>query len=89
MEAQKTDMMTACNGNKRKWDSESANMNEWRTKMSTQLHTTKQQVDKFLKEDLRRDQATGKIFKISFLKSLQYFFNFKKLKANKIKMILL
>ena len=66
MEDQRIRLLNACHENKHSLDTKCVEMNEWRTQISTKLHTTKHQIDKFLLEDLRRDQPTGLLHKQFF-----------------------
>lgn len=43
----------------RKLDTESVGFSEWNNRITTELRTTKHQIDKFLVEDLRHDVPTG------------------------------
>ena len=43
----------------RKFEKQSVDSTEWNSKITAELRTTQHQIDKFLVEDLRRDEPTG------------------------------
>lgn len=51
----------------RKLDTESVGFSEWNNRITTELRTTKHQIDKFLVEDLRHDVPTGLLNKKNYI----------------------